>query len=239
MSNDRSKPRDEVVVLSVPGLNKLTVCVLIAVLLAAMAGCQAVALAGVMADTFERTGSHKVYADYKGLEGKSFAVIIAADRVIQGNDSRAITRLTNGIIRKLAASKDVHGANGFVPGVKVLEFQYNKPRWATWSYGRLADEFGVERLIFIDLQEYRLGEPGNAYLWDGVLSGKVGVIEADGMNPDEFAYTKDIRVKYPDQTGVTVNEQNRATVQANLEDRFADRVAWLFFDHEEANMIKY
>ncbi|MFM9956905.1 MAG: hypothetical protein ACKVZJ_02425 [Phycisphaerales bacterium] len=215
----------------------LTVVLALAPLL--LAGCQAAAIVGVMADTFERTGTKDVPADYEGLRGKTYAVVIDADRVIQGNDARAVSRLTNAITRKLAQAADVHGATGFVPGPRVLELQYNQPRWSAWSLGRLADEFGVDVLIFIDLQEYRLGEPGNAYLWEGSVAGKVGVIEADGDSPDDFVYTKDIRVAYPDQSGVTTNQMPRAQVVANLEERFSDRVAWLFFEHEEANMIKY
>lgn len=202
-------------------------------------GCQAVALVGVMGDTFERTGSRTVRAEYEGLRGKTFAVVIDSDRVIQGNDARAVARLTNAITRKLAEAGEKHGAAGFVPGPRVLELQYNQPRWSAWSLGRLADEFGVDVLIFIDLQEYRLGEPGNAYLWQGVVAGKVGVVEADGDAPDDFIYTKDIRVAYPDQTGVTTNQMPRQQVVANLEERFSDRAAWLFFEHEEPNMIKY
>lgn len=205
----------------------------------ACAGCQAVALAGVMADTFEKTGTKTVYPEYERLHGKTFAVVIAAERVMQGNDPRAVTRITNAITRKLVQNKDLHGAAGFVPGTKVMELQYSKPRWSTWSYGKLADEFGVDRLIVIDLQEYRLSEPGNAYLWSGAVVGKVGVVEADEINPDEFVFTKEIRVTFPDESGVTTSAINRATVSANLEERFSDRVAWLFFKHEEPNMIKY
>lgn len=205
----------------------------------ALSGCQAVALAGVMADTFEKTGSRKVYADYTDLRGKTFAVFVAADRVIQGNDPRAVSRLTNAITRKLATAKDNHGAVGFVPGNRVLEFQYNNPRWTAWSFGRICDEFGVDRLIVIEMQEYRLAEPGNAHLWNGVMAARVGVIEAESSNPDEFAYTKDIRVAYPDTSAVSTSEMNRAMVQANLEERLSDRAAWLFFDHEEPNQIKY
>ncbi len=205
-----------------------------------MSGCQAVALAGVMADTFEKTGSHKVYPEYEGLRGKTFAVVIAADRVVQGNDPRLVVRLTNGITRKLAESKDVHGSVGYVPGPRVLELQYNKPRWTTWSYSRLADEFGVDRLIYVELGEYRLGEPGNAHLWNAVASAHVGVVEADAEGAgDSFSYTKDVRVTFPDESGVTTTERNRGYIQANLEERLADRVAWLFFEHEEPNKIKY
>ncbi len=214
-------------------------CTILLLALPMLSGCAAAALVGVMADTYERTGSKTVPADYEGLRGKTFAVVIDADRVIHGNDARAVARLTNAITRKIAQAGAVHGAAGFVPGPRVLELQYNQPRWAAWSLGRLADEFGVDVLIFVDLQEYRLGEPGNAYLWQGVVAGKVGVVEADGDSPDDFVYTKDVRVAYPDDTGVTTSEMSRAQVIANLEERFSNRVAWLFFQHDEPNMIEY
>jgi hypothetical protein len=223
----------------VPRKHLLLIPLLLLPLAAALCGCAAVAVAGVMADTLEKTGSHDVAAEYTGLRGKTYAVVIDADRAIQGNDARAVARLTNAITRKIIEAREKHGATGFVPGPRILELQYNKPKWTAWSFGRLADEFGVDVLIFIDIQEYRLGEPGNGYLWQGAIAGKVGVVEADGPNPDEFAYTKDIRVTYPDKTGVTTNEMNKATVVANLEDRFSNRAAWLFFEHEEPNVIKY
>ena len=203
-------------------------------------GCMAAfGAASAIGKAIEEEGSHKVYGEYGGLKGKSFAVIISADRVIQGNDPRAVSRLTNAIIRKMVSAEAQIGAVGFVPGAKVLAMQYNKPSWTTWNYGKIADEFGVERLIFVDLYEYRLNEPGNAYLWVGQITGKVGVVEADGSNPDEFVFTKEIRVGFPDKTGVSTRDMPKEAVQANLEDRYSSRVAWLFFDHDEPNTIKY
>ena len=38
----------------------------------------------------------------------------------------------------------------------------------------------MERLVFIDLYEYRLNPTGNSYLWDGVAGGHIGVVEAGG-----------------------------------------------------------
>lgn len=201
-------------------------------------GCAIVGVAGAMADSFERSGSHKVFAEYDGLRDKSFAVIVAAERSIQAAEAGAVTRLTNATTNTLVANQQIVGFTGFVPGPKVLEFQYNTPSWTSWSYGRLADEFVVERLIVIDLYEYRLQEPGNAHVWDGMIAARVGVVEADS-GTDEFSFTKEIRIKYPDSAGYTPNDMSRGHVRAMLEKRLVDRVAWLMYEHEEANEIKY
>jgi hypothetical protein len=201
-------------------------------------GCAVVGIAGAMADSYERSGSHKVFSEYDGLRDKSVAVIVAADRSIQAAEAGAVTRLTNGVTNTLVANQQLIGFLGFVPGSKVLEFQFNTPSWTSWSYGRLADEFVVERLVIIDLYEYRLQEPGNAHVWDGLIAARVGFVEADS-GTDEFVYTKDIRITYPDDVGYTPNDMSRGHVRAMLEKRLVDRVTWLTFDHDEPNEIEY
>lgn len=201
-------------------------------------GCAIVPLIGGMADSYERTGTSTVFAEYDGLRDNSFAVIVSADRSIQAAEAGAVTRLTNGITNTLVANQQFIGFLGFVPGSRVLEFQFNKPSWTSWSYEKLADEFVVERLIIVDLYEYRLQEPGNAHVWDGLIAARVGFVEADSGS-DEFVYTKDIRIKYPDDAGYTPNDFSRGHVRAMLEKRLVDRVSWLAFDHEEPNEIEY
>ncbi len=202
------------------------------------AGCAVAAALGVMADTYKRTGSREVFAEYDGLRGKSFAVIVAADRSIQASDPRMVSRLTNSITGMIVGERESVGFTGFVPGPRVLEFQYNTPSWASWSYERLAEEFVVDRLILVDLYEYRLHEPGNPHTWEGIIAGRVGVIEAD-TGSDDFAFQKEIRVRFPDAPGYTARDISPSGMRATLEQRFVNRVSWLFFDHEEANMLEY
>jgi len=203
------------------------------------AGCAAIALVGGMADSFERTGSHKVYAEYEGLRGKSYAVVVSVDRAVQGTEPRLMTRLTNAITNMLVTNNGVIGASGAVPGPRVLEFLYNNPSWTSWSYGRLGEEFGVDRLILVDLVEYRLNEPGNAHVWEGLMSARVGVVDVESGVSDDFVFTKEIMVRFPDDSGVTRNEMLALQVSSTLEQRFVNRVAWLFFEHSEPNMIEY
>ena len=105
--------------------------------------------------------------------------------------------------------------------------------------GELAKELGVERLIVVEVIEYRLTEPGNQYLWDGVAAGTVGVIEADTSISDEFAFEKSVRVTFPDKQGYGPSDFSRQELTTALALRFLDRVTWPFYNHQEPYYPKY
>ncbi|MFN0011656.1 MAG: hypothetical protein ACKVS8_08445 [Phycisphaerales bacterium] len=193
-------------------------------------------LIGGMIESERRQGTREVESEYTGLEGKTFAVVVAADRVIQADFPEVIGKVTQDISERLAQEV---GASGYVPGQAVLEFQYNNPRWVTMTLGQVANELGVERIVYVDLVEYRLNDPGNAYLWEGSAQGMVGVIEADSNAPDEFAFQKQLRVKFPDDQGLSPSDVPRAAVNTALVKRFIDRATWLFYDHEEKYYADY
>lgn len=207
--------------------------------LAVQAGCIVGAAIGGMAASYEATGSSLVFAEYQGLQDKTYAVIVTAPRSIQGEYPRLVSSLTNAISNRLAASNDAVLAAGFVPGPRVLEFQYTTPQWTAWSYEELLEHFQVDRLIVVDLYEFRLREPGNRYVWNGMVSSRVGVLEAESGAGNEFMFTRELRIRYPDDGGYTAADFTEAHVEASLKDRFANRVSWLFFDHEEPNRIRY
>lgn len=181
-------------------------------------------------ESYRETSTRPVPAEYDGLVDKSFAVFVAADRLIQSNHPQAIARLTTLITQRLIEHAD---ASGVVPPSVILEYQYNHPNWVAKTYDELADHFGVERLIYIDLYDFQLHEPGNAYLWSGVAAGTVGVVEADGPLGDEFMFAKTIAVRFPDDAGYGPTDFTAAQITAILEKRFVDRVTWLFYEHEE------
>lgn len=200
---------------------------------AVLSGCQVV---GFAAKAAYEQGSHAVPAEYEGLRGNDFAVIVNMDQSLRASEPRLAAILTNAITRQLGGQEV--GATGAVPGPRVLEFMYNNPSWPSWSYQRLADEFTVSRIVVIDLYEYRLYEPGNRYVWNGRAAARVGVFEAD-LGTEEFAFTSDVQVPFPDETGVTTRERSKGNVESNLQARLVTRIAWLMFDHEEPNVITY
>ena len=218
---------------------KLGLALALGGLAAAQSGCVVGSLVGGMMASYEATGESMVFAEYQGLQDKTYAVIVTAPRSIQGEYPRLVSSLTNAIGARIAAANEDVLALGFVPGPRVLEFQYATPQWTAWSYEELLDHFQVDRLIVVDLFEFRLREAGNRYVWDGRIASRVGVVEADTGAPNEFMFVRDLRIRYPDDGGYTAADFTQAHIEASLKDRFANRVSWLFFDHMEPNQIRY
>lgn len=216
-----------------------TVCIAAAMCLSTgllSAGCGIGALVGGMASSAERQGSKTVKAKYSGLEGKSFAVIVAADRGIQADHTEIVSLVTREVTRRLV---EHCGASGVVPAEEVLKFQYQRPGWVAMPVSALAKELEVQRLVYIDLRDYALTEPGNPYLWAGSAVAAVNVLEADGALGNDFAFRELVRVKFPDQEGLSEAQIPRQTLELELSRRLINRASWIFFDHEEPNVIKY
>lgn len=200
-----------------------------------LSGCIAQAIGG-MAESFRLTGTRTVDAEYKGLEGKSVGVLVLADRGIEAEHVGLVPRLVAAISNRLVEAKVPSMAHR--PDV-LVHYMNNKPQWRAMSPGDMAADLAVDRLVLIELREYRLNEPGNAYIWDGVATGLVSVFEADVMLSDVAAFEKMISVKFPDHANAMTHEMGRNVVTSELSRRFAERVAWLFYEHEEANAITY
>lgn len=214
-------------------MTRLPAILLLVLSASALSGCQII---GVMADTYERTGTHTVLSEYDGLDGKSFAVFIAADRVIQAQNPRLVPRLTTEITAQLVSEST---ATGYVPAALALDYAYNHPSWPAKPFSEIAEELGVDRIIMIDLYEHRLHERGNSYLWQGVIAGTVGVAETDGVFPNDYVYTKSVAVTFPDSEGYGPKDYTAEQINIVLERRFTNRVCWLFYDHKEDNDPDY
>lgn len=207
--------------------------------LGSLGGCIVGAAIGGMAESYRRTGKHAVPAEYPGLRGKSYAVVVTADRIIQAQHPGLVGRITRTVNDRLAHPDNNVGASAFIPSQDLLNVLYETPQWPAMARGEVAKLLGVDRLIVIELFEYRLHEPGNQYVWDGAAAGSVAVYEADSGMPDDPIYEKSIRVAFPDGTGYMSTEISQATVTSELSRRFINRAAWLFYDHEEENVIPY
>lgn len=198
--------------------------------LALLQGCWAPLMVGGMIESYKENSTHEVPADYLGLQGKSFAVVVAADRSIQAQFPDIVPQLVARVSERLRAES---GATGYVPPGLMLNYMNQKPRWVALTYSELAEDLGVDRLVFVDLTEFRLNEPGNQYVWEGVAAATVGVAEMDSFAPDEFGYRRELRVGFPDGKGFTTNDFGGEVVQARLLNRLTDRITWLFYNHQE------
>ncbi len=206
-----------------------------------LGGCVVGQLIGGMAASAEREGSRDVKAKYRGLTDKTFAVFIAADRTIQAEFPQIVPAFTQEITRRLSEHA---GASGVLPADDVLQFQFQRPDWVAKSSSEIAKALEVERLVFIELDEFTLNEPGNRYEWRGIAAATISVIERDSAEGDTLssaapAFREAVRVKFPDTQGQTMDNLAAQTVLSELSRRFCERSAWLFYDHQERNILKY
>jgi hypothetical protein len=217
-------------------MRPLPALTLAAALLAPLSGCQIGQFFGGAAASFERTGTHDTKAKYTGLTDKTFAVIVAADRSIQSDFPAIVPVVTREVSKNLGEHA---GAKGMLPADEVIKYQAQHPGWVARSFADLAKDLAVDRVVYIDLQEFALTDPGNIYVYNGAAAGVVHVVEADSQTPGEFAFGEPVRVKFPDMSGMGPQQIPRKDVMATLAKRFIDRASWLFYQHDEPNAIEY
>lgn len=211
-------------------------CVALATVTFALGGCAVGYLIGGMASSAERTGSTTFEPEYTGLEGKTYAVVAWADRSTQSQYPALVPNLIQRVDLRLAEEAN---ASGHVPGDEVTQYLANHPQWVAWPRSRLADELDVDRIVLVEINEFRTNEHGNEYLWDGLGWATVSVVERGSSGSDAEAFRKEIRVRFPDARGYGPSEISRDGVASTLLKRIIDRAAWLFYTHDEPNAIKY
>lgn len=195
-----------------------------------MSGCWVAPAVGGMIESYKASSTRSVPAEYTGLEGRTFAVVVAVDRSIQAQNPDLVPLLVTRLSERLRAES---GASGYVPPGLLVTFMNQRPRWIAMTHSELAEELGVDRLIHVDLYEFRLNEPGNRYVWEGVAAASVGVAEMESFAPDEFSFRREIRVGFPDGKGFTSSDFGADVVKSRLINRITDRITWLFYTHDE------
>ncbi len=170
-----------------------------------------------------------VEARYLGLDNQSVAVLVSADEYILAQYPNADLSVCSAVTRKIAAN---------VPGVtvtgpaQVMTFQQSNPYWSTLPFDELVAKLNVQRIVLIDLIEYRTHEPGNAHVWQGLVSANVGVIEADAADPDRMAINETVSAKFPENSDIGLLNTDDQTVELGMLQLFARDASGLFYDHQ-------
>lgn len=199
-------------------------------LLIVLPGCQLGQLVGGMAQQEEYQKLLDTPARYNGLENKTVAVVVQADMATLYENPELAANIAGGVSHRIA--RDVPGAQ-VLPAENIIRWQYRTPQWNLLPYGEIAEQLNVDRVVFIDLLEYRLNPPGNRYLWDGVCTGRVGIIERKSFDPDSFIESFDVVANYPNMTGVSRENARQEVIQFGLLQDFITRTTWLFHQHLE------
>jgi hypothetical protein len=205
-------------------------CALLMAGAAILGGCAAAELIGGMAQNLEYQKLVDTPPRYNGLENKTIAVIVDADMATLYEFPNVAATMTSGISGRIG--RDVPGARMLHPQY-VVQWQYRTPQWGALPYGEIAAQLNVDRVVIIELLEYRLNPPGNRWVWDGVASARIGIIERDGIDPDSFVETFDVSAKFPNLEGVSRAEATAQQIETGLLAEFIKKSAWLFHQHLE------
>lgn len=189
--------------------------------------------AGVAAATYAIAGPTKtvvVPAQYTGLEGRTVAVMVAGDEYLLYRFPDAQIRLSSNVSARIA--ENVDGVRVINP-MTISQFQKDNPAWMTLPYSELIRKVNVDRLIIIDLSEYRLNDPGDKSMWRAVVSANVGVVEAEDIDPDNYTFFKNVKATFPEDGGIGVLNSDAETVELAVSTMFSQDVAELFYQHEK------
>ncbi len=187
-------------------------------------------LFGGISQNIEYQKKKEVLAEYTGLEDHSVAVLVVTDLATLYDFPDLTAKITSGLTSRIG--RDVPGTQVMIPEA-IIAWQYRTPQWDAMPFGELADQLGVDRVVYVDVYEYRLNPPGNYWLWEGVCGATIGVIERDGIDPDSFAKTFNVAVEFPDITGVSRENASAVQIETGLLADFIKKTAWKFHDHVE------
>ncbi|MHC4273564.1 MAG: hypothetical protein ACYSUR_07830 [Planctomycetota bacterium] len=193
-------------------------------------GCGIERLIGGMAQNYEYQKLIEVHPRYPDLENKVVAVLVDVDMGTLYEHPDVMLTIATNVAREIQIN--VPGARVIAPDY-IAEWQFRTPMWNAMPYGEIADSIGVDRVVHIDLYEYRLHPPGNRWLWEGVCAASVGIIERGGLDPDSYADVFNVESSYPPLKGVGRDSANADLIRTGLLALFVERTAWLFYTHLE------
>lgn len=201
-----------------------------------LSGCAIAHLIGGMAQNAEHQKLVETPAEYASFENKRCAVVVDVPAEIAYQHPTLVAQLTGGV--SLVMQQNVPDVTMIHPD-EIIQWQWRTFDWASMPYGEIAQKLGVDRVVHIDIFEYRLNPPGNSWLWEGVCSANVSIIEADFPDPDMFADTFAITTKFPDVQGVDRDSASETAIERGLLQSFVKETVWLFYDHLEPKYPQY
>ena len=170
-----------------------------------------------------------VTAAYRGMENKSFAVLVNTDEYALFKHPRIVVDVCRAVTSTVAA--DVSGVTYMDPD-QLDRFQKDNPFWATSPPGDLLQRLKVDRLLLVSLVDYSLHEPGNAHVWRGTMVANVDIFEAEAIDPNNSVHRAIVKAVYPADTSIGLVNSNDQVVRFALLKAFGRKVANLFVDHE-------
>ncbi|MEX2671462.1 MAG: hypothetical protein WD294_05060 [Phycisphaeraceae bacterium] len=197
---------------------------------AAVLASQGCVAAGWLADGFvDPNAEVKVPAEYLELENQRVAVLVDADLSVVFEHPLAQLEVATILSERLT---------DHVPGVtvrnprEIITFQQRNLYWNTSSYADLMERLEVDRLVVVELVDYRLHEPGNVNIWRGLMTANIGVTEVEAPNPNDLVYATTVSVEYPPDSEVGLLNADQRTIRLATLERFAQATIGKFYEHK-------
>ena len=172
-----------------------------------------------------------VEAQYVDLANRSVAIVVSMSDYTEFKHPDAKRMITEEMTRRIQAN---------VPGVTltrpkdIIAWQKENAYWATRPPSMLIDQLKVERLVLVEIGEYRTHEPGDKHVLRGVVSASINIVEAESADPDNFgaSFTKNVMYPEPGKSKVGRVGEDEQLIEVRTQIRFCESAAGLFYDHQ-------
>ena len=171
---------------------------LVLLLCGALAGCN------VLGAVASKLPKPEIEAAYKGLAGKSVGVMVWADKSVLMDWPSLQLDTGNNIINKLLAAeaaevKDLKGTKYPFPPASYVKYQKEHPETDVEPVTQFAGKLGVDRLIYIEVNDLSTRADGGAALFLGNIAVTMKVIEINAKGVGTVAYSEVIKSQFPDK----------------------------------------
>lgn len=172
-----------------------------------------------------------VKGQYLDLNNRSVAVVVSMSDYTEFKHPQAKQRIAEEIARLIQAN--VPGATLTVPS-EIIAWQQDNPYWATRPPSMMIQQLKVERLVLVEIGEYRTHEPGDKHILRGVISASVNIVEAEAADPDNFgaSFTKNVMYPEPGESKIGRVGDDEQAIELRTQIRFCEMTAGLFYDHQ-------
>ena len=172
-----------------------------------------------------------VKGQYLDLPNRSVAIVVSMSDYAEFNHPTAKKMITEEMARRIQTN---------VPGVtitspaEVLKWQRDNPYWTTRPPSMMIKQLNVERLVLVEIGEYRTHEPGDKHVLRGVISASINIVEAEADDPDNFgaSFTQNVMYPEPGESKIGRVGDDEALIEARTQIRFCETAAGLFYDHQ-------
>jgi hypothetical protein len=177
------------------------------------------------------TPEEEVEAQY-ALEGKSVLVLVDTKDSQLASDWPHLNQAMADAINKVLSD---HNACGPLVSARNVEtVRKTEPQFTKWSVVQVGQHFNVDRVIHIEMAQFRLRDSAGSNVYQGYAQAAVRVVDIDA-GQQVWPQLSSARL-IDGQTQPDVEAEGMTEQQEILIDGFADKVARMFFTYKKEEL---